>query len=180
MTPPTFVTRSDRRRARPSPGRRKVPDALGVLACEHAEIDAMFERLRAAPPGAASREAQVRELCAAIRRHMLLEEEIVDPVLRSQVGAGDGIEEAQAQHDAMKPLLAQLASMRPGDHHYDACVAVLGEYLRLHVEHEHDEVFPLLRTSGIDLRALGEQLLARKRALTSATVMLGGVLTTNP
>ena len=55
---------------------------------------------------------------------------------------------------------------------------MLGEYIRLHVEQEYDEVFPRVRASGLNLRALGDQMRARKRALISATIVLGEVLTT--
>ena len=50
---------------------------------------------------------------------------------------------------------------------------VLGEYIRLHVEQEYDDIFPRARASGLNLRALGDQMRARKRVLMSATIVLG-------
>jgi hemerythrin superfamily protein len=149
-----------------------------MLVADHDAINAMLERLRTARLDPQRKGALVREICMAQRVHMMLEEEIVYPAVRRVLGEEARMEESQAQHDAIKPLLAQLASMRPGDIHFDASIAVLGEYIRLHVEQEYEEVFPRVRGSGLNLRALGEQMRARKRALMSATIVLGEVLTT--
>ena len=58
-------------------------------------------------------------------------------------------------------------------------MAVLGEYIRLHVEQEQEDIFPKMRACGLNLRALGDQMRARRRALMSATIVLGEVLTTS-
>ncbi len=149
-----------------------------MLSAEHAEIDAMFERLQRTRLEAPRKHALVREICLALRIHMLLEEEIFYPAVHRAVGEAARTDESQAQHDAAKPLLAQLMSMHPGDIHYDATIGVLREYVRLHLEQEREELFPKVRASGLSMRALGEQMRARRRALLSATVVLGEVLTT--
>ena len=141
----------------------------------------MFERLRLRHTrlDPERRHALVRDICLALRVHMMLEEEIFYPAARRALGEGARMDESQAQHAACKPLLSQLTSMRPGDSHYDASLVVLGEYIRLHVEQEQEDVFPKMRASGLNLRALGDQMRARKRALMSATIVLGEVLTTS-
>ncbi len=149
-----------------------------MLVADHDAIDAMFERLRTAKLDAQRKTTLAGEICTAQRIHMMLEEEIIYPAVRRALGEAARMEESQAQHDAIKPLLAQLAAMRPGDTHFDRTIAVLAEYIRLHVEQEYDEVFPRVRASGLNLRALGDQMRARKRALISATIVLGEVLTT--
>ena len=48
---------------------------------------------------------------------------------------------------------------------FDAKVTVLGEYIRHHVKEEHNEIFPKLKKSKIDLKAIGRDLAERKEAL---------------
>jgi hypothetical protein len=180
------ATRTTRRRTAPharQPSLRprlREDDAIALLSAEHAAVCESFERLSRGHLSAAHKSLLVREICTALRIHMLLEEEILYPAARRAVGGVAHTEQARARHVAPKALLARLVSMRPGSNHYNATVAALGEYIRFHVEREHGELFPRVRASGLNLRSLGDQLRLRKRALASATVVLGEVLTTGP
>jgi hypothetical protein len=167
-----------RRRSRRRP-RSTGGDALAVLAADRDAIDALMQRVRTARLDARRRHALVLEFCTAQRIHMMLEEEILCPVVRRAAGDAACLHEFRAQQDAIKPLLAQLASLRPGDRQYEPCLNVLHDYVRLHSDQEAEELFPVARACGINLRGLGDQLRARKRALDSAVVVLGEVLTTS-
>lgn len=48
-----------------------------------------------------------------------------------------------------------------------AHVKVLSEYTKRHVKEEEGELFPKVRKSDMDMKAIGEQLAARKKALMS-------------
>lgn len=56
-------------------------------------------------------------------------------------------------------------SMAPGDGHYCARVKVLGDYVRHHMQQEQNRMFSKAREARLDMRALGEQILARKKEL---------------
>jgi DNA-binding winged helix-turn-helix (wHTH) protein len=47
----------------------------------------------------------------------------------------------------------------------EAKVTFSGEYIRHHLKEEEQEMFPDVRKTGLELKALGEQLAARKAEL---------------
>ena len=69
------------------------------------------------------------------------------------------------EHASAKDLIAQIESMDADDDLFDAKVKVLGEYIDHHVKEEQDEMFPKLKDAGMDTKAVGERLMARKEAL---------------
>jgi hypothetical protein len=176
-----FVSRHPASRARRRPVRRaqaREADAIAFLVAEHQAITDLHARVANGRHETPARTQElVSELCNTLRIHMMLEEEIFYPAVRRAIGFAGRAEESHEQHAAAKPLLAQLAAMRPGDAHYDAMLRQLGEYVRLHHAQE-DDLFPMARASGLNMRALGAEMRARKRTLLSATIVLGEVLTT--
>ena len=77
----------------------------------------------------------------------------------------------ELQQDAGRNLVVHvpaspgLESAPTDDPLYDAGVKVLSEYVKHHVKEEEDELFPKVRSSGLDLEDLGGKLEARKRQL---------------
>ncbi|HEX6158386.1 MAG TPA: hemerythrin domain-containing protein, partial [Burkholderiales bacterium] len=63
---------------------------------------------------------------------------------------------------------AQLENMEPSDPLYAATFTVLGEYVQHHVKEEESEMFPQVKKAEIDLKALGEEMMARKESLMAA------------
>jgi uncharacterized protein (UPF0335 family) len=111
------------------------------------------------------------KICLALKVHTQIEEEIFYPAARAATKDDDLLDEATVEHAGAKDLIAQIESMKVGDDLYDAKVKVLGEQIKHHVKEEQEELFPEARESGMDLRALGEQLAARKKELMAK---LGG------
>ena len=113
------------------------------------------------------KQALVDEICVELTIHATLEEELLYPAARDALGekGHELLDEAEVEHATAKDLIAQLESASPGDARYDAKVAVLGEYVKHHVKEEHDEMFPKLRKSGMDLKSLGAQMRERRAAL---------------
>jgi hemerythrin superfamily protein len=103
--------------------------------------------------------------------HATVEEELVYPVVRNDIEDSENMmDEADTEHSLIKVLLAQLQSMQPGDHHYDARVTVLGELVKHHVQEEEKEMFKEIHESDIDVEALGAAILARKAELHEAAL----------
>ena len=75
--------------------------------------------------------------------------------------------EAVVEHDGAKKLIAQIEAMRAGDDYFEARVTVLSEMIRHHVKEEEQPggMFAEAKKSDMDLKSLGQQLLARKGEL---------------
>ena len=109
-------------------------------------------------------------VCAELRVHTTLEEEIVYPALREAIEDEDIMNEAAVEHETAKMLIEQLENMEPDDPNYFATFTVLGEYVMHHVKEEEGEMFPQAKKAkDLDLEALGEQIKARKEELSAET-----------
>ena len=64
-----------------------------------------------------------------------------------------------------KSLIQDLEGMDAGDEMFNAKFTVLSETVRHHVKEERDEMFPRVRATKIDLKALGQKMLARREQL---------------
>jgi len=146
----------------------REPDAVDLLTDDHLEVSALFKRYeklskREAP--AEERRTLAGSICAMLKAHTTIEEEIFYPAARRAGIDADMLDEAKIEHASAKDLIAQIESGDADDDLYDAKVTVLGEYIEHHVVEEQNEMFPKCRRSGMDLVALRGELEARKMSL---------------
>jgi hypothetical protein len=135
------------------------------LTADHRHVKALFTRFARIQAGVARKADLVARICDELELHARVEEEIFYPAVRAVIDDDPLMDEAAVEHDAAKTMVAQLRSMRPGDLHYDARVAVLGEYVRHHIEVEEQEIFTRARTADLDLAEIARSIDARKRQL---------------
>jgi hemerythrin superfamily protein len=139
-------------------------DAIALLEADHREVEAYFEQYK----GAKSREEKkgvAMKICAALRVHAQIEEEMFYPAARKATKDNDLLDEAMVEHSGAKVLVAEIEAMQPGMPLYDAKVTVLGEQIQHHVREEEDKLFPQVRESRLDLKALGRDMGNRKVGL---------------
>lgn len=140
---------------------------LVLLRADHARVRAMFHAFAMLDRDEeAQRERAVDELCDALSLHALLEDELFYPALRGVVD-DSLLEDAALEHDSMRELVEQLASLFPDDDYFDVSVAVLAEEVERHVAFEENLLFPALARSGADQQALGWRLQARRADIES-------------
>ncbi|HSE74443.1 MAG TPA: hemerythrin domain-containing protein [Dongiaceae bacterium] len=141
-------------------------DAIALLKADHKEVSDMFEKFETAR---STKERLAQHICQALTVHAQIEEEIFYPAAREALGEDgkDLLDEAKVEHSSLKELIAAIEGSSPQDDLFDAHVKVLGEYTKHHVKEEEGELFPKLRKSDMDLKGIGEQLAARKKALMS-------------
>lgn len=142
-------------------GKKVTPDATLLLMQEHREAMSYFSWYELATD-TATKVAVAKKLCAALRAHMQVEEEIFYPAAREAAGddalVGDSVEEhAEARKLVEKAEAAMKRGKAP-----DEAIAALRPAIEEHVEEEENELFPDVRDSGLDLYELGGRMAARK------------------
>lgn len=145
----------------------RVPDAIALLRADHKAVTEMFGKFDKMRDNGAKKKALAGEICQELTIHTTIEEEIFYPAAREALKrkGEDLLDEAQVEHDGAKALIAQIEGMQPGDDLYDAKVTVLSEYIKHHVKEEQEEMFPKVKKTSLDLKALGAQMQARKEEL---------------
>jgi hemerythrin superfamily protein len=163
-------------RAKPKTGSRTTrrtkastasQDAIALLKADHREVKSMFEQFEKTEDDA-QKSTLAHKICAALKVHAQIEEEIFYPAAYEAIDDDDLLDEAEVEHASAKDLIAQIEASQPGEPLFDAKVKVLGEYIDHHVKEEEGELFPECRSSKMDLKALGTQMATRKQELMAA------------
>jgi hemerythrin superfamily protein len=153
-------------RATPSRSTDAPRDAIALLKQDHRMVEALFEEFEDAEE---QEQAQLAErICKMLTVHAQIEEEILYPAAKEAFEdeeEEDMVHEANVEHASAKDLIAKIEAMTPEDEEFKATVKVLSEYIKHHVKEEEGELFPALKKTELDLKAMGEQLGQRKLAL---------------
>ena len=145
--------------------RARAPhDALEVLSVDHREVEDLFGQFEKART-ADRKQKLAAEICAALKVHTQIEEDLFYPAARQTLRSDDLLDEAAVEHGTAKSLIEQIETSSPGESMFDAKVMVLSEYIKHHVKEEETELFPRLKKADIDLVALGDQLTEGKAEL---------------
>lgn len=147
------------------PGSR---DALALLEADHRAVEQLFTAFeKAADDDVAAKAALAQRACEELSIHTMLEEELLYPASQQALPDSDktNVDEAYIEHYLVKTLIAKFETLKPGDKGFDAAFKVMSEMVKHHVEEEEKELFPELRASKCDLRALGEKMAKRKADL---------------
>jgi hemerythrin superfamily protein len=141
-------------------------DAISLLKADHRQVEGWFSEFEGAR-SVSKKQQLATSICAALIVHTTIEEEIFYPAFLQATEDKDIHHEAVVEHDGAKQLIAQIQGMSPEDDYFDAKVTVLSEMIKHHVKEEEKPggMFAEAKKSEMDLEALGEELLARKREL---------------
>lgn len=121
---------------------------------------------RAASRSPDGRAALARKICSELTVHAQIEEEIFYPALRDVIDVPELIDEAQAEHQQAKELIARIEALPDGDGAMDDLVSSLARAVENHVKEERDLLFPKARAAeGLDLDELGARMRERQQEL---------------
>jgi hemerythrin-like domain-containing protein len=147
----------------------KPMNALDVLKEDHDYVKKSYRAFQKLDPEEDLEEVQaiVKNVCAALKVHARIEEEILYPAARRALKDADLVDEAEVEHDSAKTLIRRIERLKPKDPKYAAAFTVLCEYVDHHVKEEENEMFPKLRRARLNLGALGKKLMQRKARLAA-------------
>ena len=155
-------------------------DAIALLKADHRKVEGLFEAYEKA--GSSAKKASLaHEICTELKIHTSIEEEIFYPAFQGKIEQ-DVLDEAYVEHDGAKVLVNDIEAGRPGDDFYDAKVKVLSEEIKHHVGEEEmpsEGMFAQCRKTDVDLVALRDRMLARKKELL-AQAGAGGLPAAKP
>jgi len=144
---------------------KKPESAIALLMEDHEYVKKAFRAFEKMDEE--DQPALVKQVCAALKVHTKIEEEIFYPAVRKAIKDPDLMNEAEVEHDSAKSLIRQLERMKPSDPKFAATFTVLGEYVNHHVKEEEEEMFPKVRRARVNLKALGARLMGRKIRLAA-------------
>jgi len=146
--------------------RSQGTDAISLLKADHRQVEQWFEEFENSR-SERKKQQLANNICSALTIHTTIEEEIFYPAFLQATGNKDIHNEAVVEHDGAKKLIREIQAMAPEDDYFDAKVSVLSAMVKHHVKEEEKTggMFAEARKSDMDLRALGERLLARKNEL---------------
>ena len=139
-------------------------NALEILRCDHRDMHAMFHRFDKA--SGKEQDKLCREMLAALEIHTRIEEEVFYPYVREATARDDLVEVASVEHGTAHQLMIELGAGGNGLHR-QALVHALGELIGHHMREEEQQIFPVVEKLGVDLEALGEEMLAFGGAMLS-------------
>jgi len=143
----------------------KDMDAVALLKADHRKVEELFEKFESAR---GTKQKIAEQICMELMIHAMIEEEIFYPACTGKVEDANLVQEAYVEHDAAKVLISEILAGGPDDAFYDAKVKVLSEMIKHHVKEEEkraEGLFAEAKEAGLDMDALGEQLMARKEEL---------------
>jgi hypothetical protein len=162
----SFVNASFAKGSAPMFGSAFNTDAIGLLKDDHRMVEELLDRFEASDDGA-EKAMLAQDICQALTLHAHVEEQLFYPALRQAGMAHELLDEAGVEHASIKRLIDEIDGASADTDLFEARVKVLGEYVAHHVEEEENEIMTEARSMGIDLDALGEEILALKTKLES-------------
>ncbi|MFE1404522.1 hemerythrin domain-containing protein [Streptomyces sp. NPDC058770] len=123
-------------------------DVIEELTADHREMDDLFDRIEALPPGSPERRRLLDQLTIEMVRHSVAEEQHLYPAVREHIPRGDALADKEAaDHGRVEQLLKDLEGMDADEPEFVHLFAKLRTEVRAHVQDEEDNLFAQLRAA---------------------------------
>ncbi|MFE5400134.1 hemerythrin domain-containing protein [Streptomyces sp. NPDC056580] len=140
------------------------------LTTDHREVEEIFGRIEALPPGSEERKTLADQATIELVRHSVAEEAYLYPAVRKHVEGGDALADKELEdHAEAERIMKDLEGLGADDPKFDTLITRLMSEIRSHVADEEQNLFPRLQAacSPEALNELGEKV--RKAKKTAPT-----------
>ncbi|MEU4656034.1 hemerythrin domain-containing protein [Streptomyces sp. NPDC023723] len=141
-------------------------DVIAELTTDHREVEDLFGRIEALPPGDKQRKTYADQVTIELVRHSVAEEAYLYPAVRQFLPDGDEIADKEIEdHAEAERTMKELEGAEPGGAEFDRLITALMTEIRSHLRDEEDNLFPRLRTAASEdeLIKLGDKVRQAKK-----------------
>ncbi|MEU3254297.1 hemerythrin domain-containing protein [Streptomyces sp. NPDC006997] len=141
-------------------------NVIDELVTDHREVEEMFGRIEALPPGDAHRKQLADQATIELVRHSVAEEAYLYPAVREHVPDGNAIADREIEdHSKAEQIMKDLEGHGADDAEFDRLIGMLMTEIRSHVADEEENLFPSLRAacSAETLDELGDKVRQAKK-----------------
>ncbi|GGK91850.1 hemerythrin [Streptomyces flaveus] len=141
-------------------------NVITELTTDHREVEEIFGRIEALPPGDKNRKVYADQATMELVRHSVAEEEYLYPAVRQYLPNGDTVADKEIDdHSKAEQIMKDLESCEAGDAEFDRLIGMLMSEVRSHIADEEENLFPMLRTtaSAGALDELGDKVRQAKK-----------------
>lgn len=142
----------------------KVLDATDLLQRDHRQVESWFHACESLSDDQQKAEL-IQRICMALQVHAQIEEEIFYPRARAETGEEGLVQEAIQEHAEVKRMVAEIEQRQAQGQDCTEQLEAMRQAVMHHVQEEENEMFPKVRSSDIDLFALGSELATRRSEL---------------
>jgi len=120
-------------------------NVIQELTTDHREVEELFGRIEALPPGAKERKILADQATMELVRHSVAEESYLYPAVREHLTGGDALADKEIEdHAKAEQMMKDLESLEADDPRFDTLMGQLMREIRMHVEDEEQNLFPKL------------------------------------
>ena len=141
-------------------------NVIDELVTDHREVEELFGRIEALPPGHKDRKTFADQATMELVRHSVAEEAYLYPAVRRHIPGGDALADKELQdHARAEQIMKDLEGCDAGDADFDRLVGLLMSEIREHVADEEENLFPRLRAAcpADALDDLGDKIRTAKK-----------------
>ncbi|WP_330461770.1 hemerythrin domain-containing protein [Streptomyces sp. NBC_00820] len=142
-------------------------NVIDELVTDHQEVEEIFRRIAALPPGDKERKTYADLATMELIRHCVAEEEYLSPAVRDYVANGGALaDEELKDHARAEQIMEDLASHEAVEAQFDRLISVVIIEIRAHMADEEGRLFPRLRAACSEdtLDELGDKARRAKEA----------------